>query len=213
MIASVDRCVQIQGAVGGVGNHANLTDVRGLDPFQPHRPPDAGGAGVAAAVGFIARGLLAVGLETGALVVVSADDERVFAGHERVRDFKGEGNVAALVYADGLAVYPRFAAEVDRTEVQKHALALRLFRQRERAAIPHGGHKVLVLDAGKPAFRAEGNGDFAAVRAVDQAAGTSARAMIDFKLPGAVQVHPAGTNKLRAGIFRAGKLTHRALSF
>ena len=113
------------------------------------------------------------------------------------------------MHAHGLAVDPRFALEVHRAEVQLHALAGSFPGQGEGAAVPDGLHEILIAHAGDVALGTEGHGD-GSVEGIffNKAAGASGCAVVDFKLPLAVQVHPACADKLRAGIFAAGNIVH-----
>ena len=180
-------------------------DINGVHPFQPHRLPDARGAGVGAAIGRIAVGLLAEGLPAFPLAIVRADDQRVFPAVKGGGDFEGEGGVPPFMHAHALAVHPGFAAVIHRPQMQQHALALRFRGQIKGAPIPDGGHKILIVYAGKRAFRAEGNENFPLqLFLFNQAPGTAGSAQIHFKLPYAVQVHPGGAGKLRPGVFFSG---------
>ena len=108
-----------------------------------------------------------------------------------------------------LTVDPRFALVIHRAKMQQHALARRFCRQVKAAAIPDRGHKILVIHAGKRALRAEGHQNFLGqLFLFHQPPGAAGSAMIDFKLPCAVQVHPAGAHELRPGIFGAGHMLH-----
>ena len=184
---AVDRRVDVHAAVGGVGDQLCGAEVGLGNPLQPDGLPDARGAGVAATEGMIARALLAEGLTAAAQVVVGADHQRVFAGNQRVGDFEGEGGVAALVHAHGLAVDPCLAAVVHRAEVQQHALTGGVLRQREAAAVPHRGHEVLAAYAGELALGAEGHENGSVQRRFFHKTALAARrAVVDFKLPCAV---------------------------
>ena len=135
-------------------------------------------------MGVIEAALLAVGLMAAAQIVVRADHDCVLAQTERLCDLKLEAHIAAAVRADAHAVDPHLAGVVDRAEIEKDALARRLFGQRECAPVPYGGHEVDVFHAGEPAFRAEGHCDFAfELFLLDKPARASGRAVIDFKLP------------------------------
>ena len=166
--------------------------------------------GIAAATGMELAALLAVGLLAAAEVVLSADDDHVFALDQSIGDFKGEGSVAALVNAHGLAVDPCFALVVNCAEVQHHALTGCLCGQGEGAAVPHGRHEIRVAHAGDIAFGAEGHVDGHIQRILfHQTAGAAGCAVINLELPLAVEVHPGRAHKLGTGIFTAGNVVHR----
>ena len=106
---TIDLGFDQHGGIGDVGRQANVHDAGGVGPLQPYRLPDAGGAGVRAAMGVVFCALLAAGLFAAAQVVIGADDDDVLAGHEGVGDFEIKGNIAAAVRAYGLSVDPYLA--------------------------------------------------------------------------------------------------------
>jgi len=61
----------------------------------------------------------------------------------------------------------------------------------------------MVLDAGQARLRAKGHHDFVVQVTLQQAAMDAAVALVNLKLPDAIQTQPLLTGKLRAWIFTA----------
>ena len=179
--------------------------------LQPHRLPDAGGAGVVASMREEQLALLAAGDERVALVVLGVDGQDVLACLHRVGHVKAEGHIAALVRAHGAAVDERLARVVDRAEVQHDAACGLRLGQRERAAVPNALHEVLVADAGQLALRAKGHRDASGQLGVRrlQAAGLAGAAVVEFERPLAVEVHPRVAAELGLGMFGTGNGIHQ----
>ena len=210
------RALQQGFHVKGTGFHAgenlDLFDMSLRKELHPHRLPDAGGAGVVAAVRVKQLALLAPGDQRIPLVILRIHGDDVFALMDGFGHVKAEGNIAAGVGAHADAVDKGFAAVVHRAEVQHDPAGKLLLRQRNGTAIPHAIQKILVVHAGKLALGAERhqNGIGKLRVRLMQAAGLAASAIVDFKGPKAVQVHPAVALKLRLGMFTAGDRIHIA---
>ena len=73
---AVDLGLEDDAGLLGVGLDPHVAEERRADAFEPHRLPDAGGAGIHAAFALLAVRLLAGGLEPAAGVVEGMDDRR-----------------------------------------------------------------------------------------------------------------------------------------
>ena len=155
------RALQQGFHVKGTGFHAgenlDFFDMGLRQELQPHRLPDAGGAGVVAAVGVKQLALLAPGDQGIPLVILGVDGQDVFALAHGFGHVKAEGNVSAGVGSHADAVNEGLAAIVHRAEVQRNPAGKLLLRQVNGAAIPHAVQKILVVHAGKLALGAEGH--------------------------------------------------------
>jgi hypothetical protein len=91
------------------------------------------------------------------------------------------------------------------TEVQEHRAGALLLCQGDGSAVPYAVEKVLDAYAGEFTFRAEGDQDLAAVGGVGlmKPPGFTGTALIDLKIPGAVEVYPVVTPELGLGMFAA----------
>ena len=213
------RALQQGFHVKGAGLHVrkdlDLFDMGLRQELHPHRLPDAGGAGVVAAVGVKQLALFAPGDQRIPLVILRIHGDDVFALMDGFGHVKAEGNIAAGVGSHADAVDKGFAVIVHRAEVQHDPAGKLLLRQVNGAAIPHAIQKILVVHAGKLALGAErhqnGIGKLR-VRLI-QPAGLSAAAIVDLKGPLAVQIHPAIAPELRLGMFTAGNRVHTRFSF
>ena len=210
------RALQQGFHVKGTGFHAgknlDFFDMGLRQELQPHRLPDAGGASVVAAVGVKQLALLAPGDQGIPLVILSVDGQDVFALAHGFGHVKAEGNVSAGVGSHADAVNEGLAAIVHRAEVQRDPAGKLLLRPFKRAAIPYAGKEILMIHAGKLALGAKRHQNLAGKLRIcrAQAAGLAASAIVDFKGPKAVQVHPAIAPELRLGMFTAGNRVHIA---
>ena len=202
----------VKGAGLHVGEDLDLFDMSLRKELHPHRLPDAGGAGVVAAVRVKQLALFAPGDQRIPLVILRIHGDDVFALMDGFGHVKAEGNIAAGVGSHADAVDKGFAVIVHRAEVQHDPAGKLLLRQVNGAAIPHAIQKILVVHAGKLALGAEGhqNGIGKLRVRLMQAACFSAAAIVDLKGPLAVQVHPAVAPELRLGMFTAGDRIHIA---
>ena len=103
------------------------------------------------------------------------------------------------------AIDPDRAVIIDGLEMQQNFLAGPLGRNRRLAPIPDGIVIIVVFDARQFGFGAEGHGDRVVQRAVEQAAVDAAVALINLEAPLTVEAEPVVADKLRPGIFAAGR--------
>ena len=174
-------------AVFQVGVILGVLDVALGHELQPHRLPNARGAGVIAAGRGVQVGLLALGLQAGADVVPHCHKEAVLPQARLPGDVQGKGGVPALVGARQLPVDVDRGLVIHRAEVQQHLAGQLLLAQGEGAAVGHAADKVCVANAGELAFRAEGHQNLPVEGLLlPQTALHSAAAKVERKLPGAV---------------------------
>ena len=104
------------------------------------------------------------------------------------------------------------ALVVNSAKVQEYPSCALFFRQGHAALIPKTLHEILVIDTGKAAFGAEGDGDGAGKAGVGavKVSGFAAAAVVDLKGPLAIQVQPAVTPELRLGMFGTGDHKNRS---
>ena len=100
-------------------------------------------------------------------------------------------------------VHKGLAQVVHRAEVQQHALARPVVRQREGAPVPHGRHEVALAHAAQLALGTEGHVYAPAQLALQQPPRAAGVAPVDLKLPFAVQVYPVRPPHLRARVLAA----------
>ena len=137
---------------------------------------------------------------------MEGDDILTF--HHIVGDIKGKGNVAALVGADLLAI-DIYGCQVIHSAKMKNDTALNLLLSQGNAAlIPDRIHEILVFHTGQLTFGAEGDVDGLGQLngRIVHAAGFTAVAVVDLKLPGTVQVQPVVTTELGLGML--GSVNH-----
>ena len=172
--------------------------------FHPDGLPDPGSSGVEAAHALVGIALFAVGLHGAALIVFNGKHQIMFAaGFHKFGNIKGKGAGAAVVDKTRfLAVDKRFAAVINPTEMEQDPFALPIGRDRQFLVVEHGFNEVLVPHAGEIAFRAERNGDLVLESgvALPDLAVSAALSEVEFIGPGAVQVDPVFTDKLRARV-------------
>ena len=210
------RALQQRFHVKGAGLHVrenlDLFDMSLRKELHPHRLPDAGGAGVVAAVRVKQLALFAPGDQRIPLVILGVYSDDVFALMDGFGHVKAEGNIAAGVGSHADAVDKGFAVIIHRAKMQHDPAGKLLLRQVNGTAIPHAIQKILVVHAGKLALGAERhqNGIGKLRVRLMQAACFSAAAIVDLKGPLAVQIHPAIAPELRLGMFTAGNRVHIA---
>ena len=125
-----------QRAAGHVGRQVESRDMRGAHGFQPHRLPDARGAGVEDACRVVA--LLADGKRVGFVAVLGLHGDHLRTGPPQRRgDVRAELGVATLVMSHLSAVDPYGGDLVDGAEMQQHVAAQPARRQLENLAVPH----------------------------------------------------------------------------
>ncbi len=118
-LAAGKRLLQVEAAVVDVRGDARAQQVRLGHRLQPDGLPDAGGAGViAAVVGEQAR-LLAARLGRIVRVAGAHHDRQRFAGFGDAAQVAGEGRKAAAVARDLHAVDPDGGVVIDGLEVQQ----------------------------------------------------------------------------------------------
>ena len=181
------------------GRYAEVFDITLADRFEPDALPDAGRAGIIAAVTFEAGALFAV-TDVSRRVVLCANDDGEFVAE--FGDFDAERNESAHVIGNLLAVNEHGRFVIDRTEVQKHTFTLHAFGKRYFLSVPNDEHEVGVADAAEFAFGSERNVDFAVERrAVLIALFFTDFGVVDFKFPFAVEAQPIFALELRIGEF------------
>ena len=201
----VDDAAQIGGA------HLDGFDISLGHLLDPNRLPDAGGAGVIAAVRIVFFALLAAGLHAGDHQIDCVDHQQVVAVDHRVGDIQHKAGVAADVGLEFFAVDPSGRLIIHRFKVEQGAAAA--FRQVHSAAVPDAAHEILVFNAGELAFGAERHGDlFGEFRLrLIHLAGDAADAEVEFKFPFAVEVEIAFAHEIGARIFAARDRIHHIL--
>jgi len=200
--------------VGDVGIVLDLADVALRHELQPNGLPNAGGTGVVTALRAVPPpGLLAAGDHGIPAVVHGKDADLILAFHQKVGDVKAEAYIAALVGPGQLTVDKHLALVVHSTEVDPGTALLT--GQVYGALVPDTIDKVHIADAGELAFRAEGDGDGAVEGGADgvEVPLLAAAALVDLKLPLAVQIQPLGSDKLGTGIFGSWNLHIVSLLF
>ena len=148
-------------------------------------------------------------------VIPGADGDLVFAFLHQGADIKGEGDVAALVGTGQLTVDIGEALVIHSAEVENGSAGCLLGGKIDGALVPHAVDEVGVSHAGQFALGAEGDGDGAAEGSAHslEIPGLSAFALVDFKGPLAVEVHPAVSLELRLGMFGSGNVHIHTLLF
>ena len=184
-----------------VGHHVESGDVRGRRGLEPHRLPDAGGRGVEDAPTRMGRHLVDPlfpdRLATGLGGIPHGDDHGVRAAVQQVGDVVGEGVEAAAVGGPGLPVVdPHGRAPVTGAEVELHAAAVPVRRDREGALVP----ELVVL--GDPPLDAgeRGLGDERHPDLLGERGGPPGVRRGDGEVPDPVEIGPVGPGELRAGV-------------
>ena len=134
-----------QGRILNIGIQLERINMYGRDLLQPHGLPDAGGAGIVAAVGNELIALLAGRLTAAAQIILRTDGNDRFAilYINIMCNVEAEGGIAALVGTDFLAVDVDGGQIIHRTEVQNDPLPCfcqsldPAFRQGQLPAVPH----------------------------------------------------------------------------
>ena len=197
------RLFQMERAVRDVRRQARPSQRNLGNRLDPDGLPDAGRAGVEAAVRRIRLRLLAARLGRFPVVARPDDDrERVAAGDGL--QGRGEGREAATVPDDLHAVHPDGRIIIHRPEVQQDVAASPLRRHLDRLAIPDGRHEVGMPQPGQRRLGAERDRDLVGKVAAHEVTRVSAVSVVDLKLPFAVQAQPVGADELRAGVLGAG---------
>ena len=201
-------------AGGGVRRGAQTFDVQILNGFHPDGLPDARGAGIGAAVGGVAVGLLACGLIMGAHVVEGGEGHAVMLEVQEVGDIEAERGIAAGVRADLLAVDPDGCEVIDRAEVEQDTLALPCGGDIEILCVPDAPHEVGMRHARQAAFGAERDGDLPAeVFRCGESARLAAFSRVNLEFPCAVEALPGLAHQLRAGVLASRNLCHVSSPF
>ena len=192
-----------------VGEVFDLADIGFGGKLQPYGLPDAGGTGVHAAVRAISVALLPGRNHGTAGIILRMNGNDVFPGFHKVGNVHCEGDVSAFVAAAFAAVDVNGGTVIHRTEMENNTPLKLFFCQGEAALVPDGAHKVRISDSGQLAFRAEGNLDCLSEQRgrLCQTSFLTAVTMVDFKLPGTVEVQPGFT--LELGLWMFLPIDHR----
>ena len=177
----------------------------GIHGFQPHRLPNAGGAGVHAAVAVQTLALLSSQLVAATQVVLHPHHQVVACSRLYLpADVEGERRACAIVRAHFMAVDEDMCLVVGGTEVQANLATSPLRRDANLSLIPHGRNEVGVADARQLAFRTERHGNLT-LQAGDilPAAFMARQSEVEVEVPSAVQAQPVSPLELRTGIFTA----------
>ena len=190
-----------------VRREGELRQIRLTHGFQPHRLPDARGAGIDAALA-LAVALFAGRLQGGTKLVNRVDHQFVVAVARGVGDFKDKGGVAAAMLAEELAIQPDAGGVIHRTEVQQEPLAAQCRRNLEMPPIPNMRQVVRrQAKARELALRAEGHNDsLREVTAGSPAALLALSLGINLELPLAIQIQPRLALEIRARMFGSGNV-------
>ena len=130
----------------------------------------------------------------------AANGDAVFTFGEGIGDIEGEGCVTTVVLTDILAVYEYLGGIVRCFKVKEHAFIF-LRGNGYGLAVPASGKEVLVFNAGKLAFGAEGNVDhLIKLFLVLYAALFACFTEVKFEFPFAAEVCPVFADKLGTGI-------------
>ncbi len=202
-----DRYLEVEAGARDVRRDPGPLQVHRGDRFEPDGLPDAGRAGVEAAVVEVQLALLAARLRTAVRVAGADDDGRLLAGLGDVVQVGAERGESAAVPDHLLAVHPDGGVVVDGLEVQYGVLAVPLRGDRDGGAVPDRLHEVDVLDPGQLGLRRERYDDPLRQLAVTQAALQPGVRPVDLELPLAVEVHPLGADELRTRVLRT-RLRH-----
>ena len=137
------------GAGGGIGVVFCLQDTGLRHELQPHRLPDAGGAGVEAAKRAVLRALLAGGLQAAAGIILGADGDDILTLRQCGGDLKAHGGIAADMGTHRLPVDKGLGAVIAGADVEKNSslLKVKALGKVECAGIPYLFHMCSVLDA------------------------------------------------------------------
>ena len=159
----------------------------------------------------IMHALLAYGLLSRAGVVDGTNSDGILALHKRVSNIEGEGHIATDMLAHVLAVDPNLGNIVAGTDMQDGTSSvLPALGERQLLAVPYAITEILVANARKLTFTAEGDGNgFGKFCAVLVASLLTAFAAVGLVFPYAVEIDPLISHELRAGIFGTGDVvTH-----
>ena len=135
----VEEGGEIQLAIARVGRSLPVGETLLRHKFQPDGLPDAGGAGVVAALGRQRRRLLARRLEAAADVVPRIHDKDVLPGAQQRRDVQCKRGVAAGMPAGERAVDEHLGFVVHRAEMQQDVARQPFGGDVEAAQQPDGG--------------------------------------------------------------------------
>ena len=178
--------------------------------FQPNGLPNAGSAGIEAAVRFIAVALLAGGDQQIPAVIRGMNHQGVLTGGQILRNVHGKGHEAASMTAAAVAIDIDRGFIIHRTEMQQHPTLQLGFRNGDAAAIPHRTHEIGVANAGQLTLRAEGHLDLhgeSLLRFIEFSCLTAVT-VVYFKLPQTIKVRPVITHELGIGMFLS--IDHKA---
>ena len=152
--------------------------------------------------------LLARRLQSAARIVFRMNDQLMGLSRLQViRDIHGKRDAAAEVVTDFDAIHVDGGVVVDGTAVQEHALARPPGGGRHIAAVPNRRTEIAVSDAGKRAFRSEGDrdGEVEQFGVFLETAVFTRLSGIHREGPRAIQVHPSiFPPELHARVFGAG---------
>ena len=206
--AVLNALFEAKAARPNFGRETRAQQMRAGHRLHPYGLPDAGGAGVEAAV--ILETLRLFAARFGRFVVVARAQANLdfLAGFGQFVKRAGKGRETAAMPPDFGAVDPHGRVVIYRAEMKQNLFALPVGGHGDALFIPHGGHEINVAQTRQTRFRAKRHGDLVGQFVADlvEIARQAGVAAIDFKLPGAVEVKPLLAHKLGARIFGAGSV-------